>query len=125
MAEATDWSLCILCQKDTTEGLVCPLLNPVNVRREGAYADIINLVTQFRAVDAAPLIQTLNFQMKHQCTEIMHPGTSHVVNCTRHQCWTVQDNVIPKDYLQQGKNLGEAAQTIVETSVFSVVVKHT
>ena len=54
MAEATNWNLCNLCQKDTTEGLVCPLSNPVAIRREQAYADIVNLVSQFKAVDAAP-----------------------------------------------------------------------
>ena len=54
MAEARIWQLCILCQKQTVEVLVCPLANPVASRREGAYTEIISLASQFRAIGAAP-----------------------------------------------------------------------
>lgn len=54
MAEATIWQLCILCQKQTEEELVCPLANPVASRREEAYTEIISLASQFRAIGAAP-----------------------------------------------------------------------
>jgi hypothetical protein len=54
MTEARKWELCILCQKETEEQLVCPLANPVASRRVGAYKEIINLVSQFRAIGAAP-----------------------------------------------------------------------
>ena len=48
------WHLCILCQKQTEEDLVCPLSNPVASRRHGAYTEITNLVSQFRTIGAAP-----------------------------------------------------------------------
>ncbi|PIK55407.1 hypothetical protein BSL78_07678 [Apostichopus japonicus] len=54
MAGRRRWQLCILCQKQTEEELVCPLSNPVASRREGAYTQITNLVRQFRAISAAP-----------------------------------------------------------------------
>ena len=54
MDEIIQWHLCILCQKQTDEGLVCPLDNPVASRREGAYAEITHLVSQFRAIGNAP-----------------------------------------------------------------------
>ena len=54
MAEARIWQLCILCQKQTEEVLVCPLVNPVASRRKGAYTEIISLASQFRAIGAAP-----------------------------------------------------------------------
>uniref|UniRef100_UPI00358DF69B uncharacterized protein n=1 Tax=Myxine glutinosa TaxID=7769 RepID=UPI00358DF69B len=54
MAETTNCELCVLCQEKTNEELVCPLDNPVGVRRAEAYKDIISLVNQFRDVDAAP-----------------------------------------------------------------------
>jgi len=44
----------ILHQKQTQEELVCPLENLVISRREGAYTEIISLVSQFRAIGAAP-----------------------------------------------------------------------
>ena len=54
MAQTTKYELCILCQENTNEELVCPLDNPVGVRRVEAYKDIISLVSQFQDVDAAP-----------------------------------------------------------------------
>jgi hypothetical protein len=54
MAGTGIWQLCILCQKQTQEELVCPLANPVVSRRDGAYTEIISLVGQFRAIGAAP-----------------------------------------------------------------------
>lgn len=54
MAGAMIWQLCILCQKQTEEILVCPLANPVASRREGAYTEIISLASQFKAIGAAP-----------------------------------------------------------------------
>lgn len=54
MAEKTNWELCVLCHKQTPEELVCPLANPVALRREEAYRDIINLASQFKEFDAAP-----------------------------------------------------------------------
>lgn len=46
--------MCILCQKESEEQLVCPLANPVVSRRVGVYKEIINLVSQSRAIGAAP-----------------------------------------------------------------------
>ncbi|CAK6969745.1 hypothetical protein BSL78_07678, partial [Scomber scombrus] len=54
MAGPTEWQLCILCQKQMDEKLVCPLANPVASRGEGAYTEIISLARQFRAIGAAP-----------------------------------------------------------------------
>jgi len=54
MAGTTSWHLCMLCQKQTEEELVCPLANPVASHREGAYTEITSLVSQFRAIGAAP-----------------------------------------------------------------------
>ena len=54
MATITKWQLCILCQKESDEELVCPLANPVISRREVAYKEIIAVASQFRAIDAAP-----------------------------------------------------------------------
>lgn len=54
MAGASIWQLCILCQKQSEEVLVCPLANPVASRREGAYTEIISLASQFKAIGAAP-----------------------------------------------------------------------
>lgn len=48
------WQLCILCQKETDERLICPLANPVACRREDAYTEIIKLADQFKAIDSAP-----------------------------------------------------------------------
>ena len=44
----------VLCQKQTEEALVCPLLNPVSSHREEAYTEIIDLASQFRAIGVAP-----------------------------------------------------------------------
>ena len=46
--------LCMFCQQVTEEEVVCPLDNPVAVRRKNAYRDIITLVHQFIEVDALP-----------------------------------------------------------------------
>lgn len=54
MAEEMNWKLCVLCQKETGEDLVCPLDNPVIPRRLEAYRDIISLVTQFKEIEASP-----------------------------------------------------------------------
>lgn len=54
MAGATIWQLCILCQKQTEEVLVCPLANPVASHREEAYREITRLASQFSAIGAAP-----------------------------------------------------------------------
>ena len=40
--------------KRNKEQLVCPLANPVASRRAGACKEIINLVSQFKAIGAAP-----------------------------------------------------------------------
>ena len=52
LATTTKCQLCILCQKQTEENLVCPLENPVASRREGAYTDMIGLVSQCNARDS-------------------------------------------------------------------------
>lgn len=56
MAEKTnfEFELCVLCQKQTKEELVCPLDNPIAVRRDEAYTDIISLVKQFKELDDEP-----------------------------------------------------------------------
>jgi len=54
MAGTTRWQLCILCQKQTEQELVCPLANPIASRREVAYSEIIHLESQFREIGAAP-----------------------------------------------------------------------
>lgn len=54
MVGTTIWQLCILCQKQTEEELVCPLLNPVTRCREGAYTESTSLIGQFKAIGTAP-----------------------------------------------------------------------
>ena len=53
-AEARIWQLCILCQKQTEEVLVCPLVNRVTSRRKGVYTESISLACQFREISATP-----------------------------------------------------------------------
>ena len=68
LATTTKCQNAILCQKQTEENLVCPLENPVASRREGAYTDMIGLVSQFRAIGAAPHpnIELPDAELMHQ-----------------------------------------------------------
>ena len=54
MVEEKIWQLCILCQKQSEEVIVCYLADPVISRREGAYTEIISLASQFRAIGVVP-----------------------------------------------------------------------
>ena len=50
-----DWSLCIICQKDTTEPLKCPLHNPIaSGDQTGPYESFLANVGQFRTINALP-----------------------------------------------------------------------
>ena len=54
MAGMTNWELCVLCQEQNEEQLICPLSNPIQQRGEGAYKEVIDLANQFKYVCAAP-----------------------------------------------------------------------
>ena len=53
-----DWSLCVICQKKTSEVLECPLENPVQtaVGKLEAYTTFLKNVEELRNIDALPLI---------------------------------------------------------------------
>jgi len=93
MAEAKKWELCILCQKETEEHLVCPLVNPVASHRVGAHKEIINLMSQFRAIGASPHPDG-GWWMKSRCSRIVHPGTNHATSFTGHQHLSTQKNAL-------------------------------
>ena len=77
----TNWELCVLCQKQSEEKLVCLLSNPIPQHGEAAYKEFISLADQFQNVDATP-IPILNIQMKSPCETILHPDTRNAVSCT-------------------------------------------
>src|SRR5277367_5402363 len=52
--EKMNWELCVLCQEQSAEELVCTLDNPVTALREESFRDIISLVRQFKEFDAVP-----------------------------------------------------------------------
>ncbi len=94
MAEARKWELCVLCQKETEEQLVCPIANPVASRRVGAYKEIINLVSQFRAIGAAPHPdvelpdEELMQQSRALYLEVLRINVSPMVLCLFFECQT-------------------------------------
>ena len=50
-----DWNLCIICQKNTTEPLKCPLHNPIaSGDQTGPYESFLANVGQFRSINALP-----------------------------------------------------------------------
>lgn len=50
-----NWDLCIICQKDTTEPLRCPLQTPgTSGDKSDVYRSFLANVEQFRAIDALP-----------------------------------------------------------------------
>jgi len=61
-----------------------------------AYTEIICLVSQFRAIGAAP----------HLNIELPDAGTNHVLSFTGHQQLGIQINVIVKDCILKEKDLG-------------------
>lgn len=77
MAGNTIWQFYILCQKQTDEELVCPLLNPVTRHWEGAYTEITKIIGQFKA--AAP----------HPDPQIMPSGLQCIIRFTGHQHWII------------------------------------
>ena len=68
-----DWSLCVICQKKTSEVLKCPLENPVQKARSKseAYTAFLKNVEEFRNIDALPLI------VKFGCEETAKNFTFH------------------------------------------------
>ena len=70
---ATRWQFCILCQHETHERLVCRLANPVTIRREGSYREILSLASQFRAIGASPH-PDVELPDEESMKKIMHPG---------------------------------------------------
>ena len=52
-----NWSLCIICQKDTSEPLKCPLHNPVTSsdKKTDVYRSFLENVEQFRDIGALPI----------------------------------------------------------------------
>ena len=68
-----DWSLCVICQKKTSEVLKCPLQNPVQKARSKseAYTAFLKNVEEFRKIDALPLI------VKFGCKETAENFTFH------------------------------------------------
>jgi len=68
-----DWSLCIICQRKTSEVLKCPLENPVQKAgsKSEAYMAFLKNVEEFRNIDALPLI------VKFGCEETAENFTFH------------------------------------------------
>ena len=48
MEQVTNWQLCVLCLKITSEILVCPLSSPITSIREKAYRDLLGVISQFK-----------------------------------------------------------------------------
>ena len=50
-----DWNLCIICQKNTTEPLKCPLHNPIaSGDQTGPYESFLTNVGQSETINALP-----------------------------------------------------------------------
>ena len=78
-----------------------------------AYTEIICLVSQFRAIGAAP----------HLNIELPDAGTNHVISFTGHQHLGMQRNDIMKDCILKETNPGELVQLLIVIFVSSVVTK--
>lgn len=51
-----DWSLCVICQRKTSEALKCPLENPVKKGNKiDAYMNFLNRVKKFQDIDCLPV----------------------------------------------------------------------
>ena len=104
LATTTKCQLCILCQKQTEENLVCPLENPVASRREGAYTDIIGLVSQCNTRDSNSGLPRQSPISYHQTkgTSLWIKGDIALLRpsgwAVRHSCYTHP----PFDLLPQG-----------------------
>lgn len=56
-----DWSLCVICQRKTSEALKCPLETPVKKGNKiDAYTNFLNHVKQFQDTDSLPVIVKLD-----------------------------------------------------------------
>ena len=50
----SNFNLCVICQENTGEALICPLDNPVISMRETSYGDFLQIAAQLKIVGGTP-----------------------------------------------------------------------
>ena len=51
-----DWTLCVICQKQRSEDLKCPMKSTLSEDAPDVYSNFLQNVDDFRATDALPVI---------------------------------------------------------------------